>query len=96
VTEILGLLLSVSLGLLGMCLMVMAFSFMVTVIVTTNSDRLDTEDIIGDYEEVNDIEAINEENIYIIDNANSVKFLNNNANLQNTVPLKKQSQPSVS
>ena len=60
-TDILGLLLSVSLGLLGMCLMVMAF-FMATIIVTTNSDSSDTEDSIGDI----DIEAIKEEKVYII------------------------------
>ena len=72
-----GLLLSVSLGLLGMCLMVMAFSFMATVIVTTNSDSSDTGDIIGDIEEVNDNEDNEkEENVYIIDNANCVNYLN--------------------
>ena len=70
-TDILGLLLSVSLGLLGMCLMVMAFSFMATIIVTNNSDSSDTEDIIGDIEEVNDVEDNEkEEQVYIIDNAN--------------------------
>jgi hypothetical protein len=71
VTDILGLLLSVSLGLLGMCLMVMACSFLATIIVTNNSDSFDTEDIIGDIEEVNDVkDNENEENVYMIDNAN--------------------------
>ena len=54
----------------------MAFSFMATIIVTTNSDSSDTEDIIRDIEEGDDVEAIEEEKVYIIDNANSVKYLN--------------------
>ena len=76
-TDILGLLLSVSLGLLGMCLVLMAFSFMATIIVTTNSDSSDTVDIIADIEEVNDVEDnVKEENVYTIDNANCVNYLN--------------------
>ena len=75
-TDILGLLMSVSLGLLGMCLVVMAFSFMATIIVTNNSDSSDTEDIIAHIEEDDVEDNEKEENVYIIDNANSVKYLN--------------------
>ena len=71
----------------------MAFSFMATIIVTTNSDSSDTEDIIRDIEEGDDVEAIEEEKVYIIDNANSVKYLNKYHSFNKPVkylPLSKQ------
>ena len=62
-----------SLGLLGMCLVVMALFYMVTILVNSNSDSSDTEDLIGaeDFQEV----KTKEEQIYIIDNTNPDKYL---------------------
>ena len=62
-----------SLGLLSMCLVVMALFYMVTILVNSNSDTSDTEDLIGaeDCQEV----KTKEEQIYIIDNTHPDKYL---------------------
>ena len=62
-----------SLGLLGMCLVVMALFYMVTILVNSNSDSSDTEDLIGaeDFHEV----KTEEEQIYIVDKTNPDKYL---------------------
>ena len=62
----LGMLLTVILGGLGMFLVVIALSFLATVIVTKGSDSSDMEKIIVDHEEFDDSEVANKEDIYII------------------------------
>ena len=58
--------LSVTLGGLGMFLVVMALSFLATVIVTKESYNSDVENIISDQEEQDDDEVVNKDEIYII------------------------------
>merc|ERR1712004_633027 len=66
-----GLLLTVTLGGLGMFLLVMAFSFLAAQIVSKQQDFngvSDLEDILGDHREGN-IDGCDEKEIFIIDNS---------------------------
>ena len=65
----LGMLLSVILGGLGMFLVVMALSFLATLIVTKGNDSSDMEKILVDHEEFNNSEVLNKDKeVYIIEN----------------------------
>jgi hypothetical protein len=73
--DMLGLLFAVALGGLSICVVVMAFSFLATIIVTRGSDISDTEKIIGDNEDFNDAKVMveDEDVYYIINTTESVK-----------------------
>ena len=70
--NILVLSLALLLWLVGMCLVVRALFFMFNIIVTTHSDVSDTDHIVRDSDDVNNVEAnVNDEEVYVIDNSTS-------------------------
>ena len=69
--------LSIILGLLGMCLVVMALFYLVTMILSSNNnnDSSDMEYLMQEEDENAGEGNTKEEQIYTIDNSNPVKYL---------------------